>query len=96
MNLDPVQVMKGQSNPKDPTAAPVTASSNGDGKGGWVEKEEFDQDHLGLTTKPLLVSSVCQSVSQSVFPLLLFSASVPVLLILSIWCHCLSVFHMAM
>ncbi|XP_042151028.1 5'-nucleotidase, cytosolic IAa isoform X1 [Oncorhynchus tshawytscha] len=58
MNLDPVQVMKGQSNPKDPTAAPVTASSNGDGKGAWEEKEEFDQGHLGLTTKPLLVS--CQ------------------------------------
>ncbi|XP_064816049.1 cytosolic 5'-nucleotidase 1A-like, partial [Oncorhynchus masou masou] len=52
MNLDPVQVMTGQSNPKDPTAAPVTASSNGDGKGAWEEKEEFD--HLGLTTKPLL------------------------------------------
>lgn len=51
MSLDPVQVMSGQV--KELKVAP---SSNGDSRGSWEEKEEFDQDHLGLTTKPKPVS----------------------------------------
>lgn len=51
MSLDPVQVMSGQV--KELKVAP---SSNGDSREPWEEKEEFDQDHLGLTTKPKPVS----------------------------------------
>ncbi|XP_070702146.1 5'-nucleotidase, cytosolic IAa [Pempheris klunzingeri] len=47
MSLDPVQVMSGQV--KELQVAP---SSNGDSRGSWEEKEKFDQDHLGLSTKP--------------------------------------------
>ncbi|KAI3358348.1 hypothetical protein L3Q82_014792 [Scortum barcoo] len=47
MSLDPVQVMSGQVK-----ELKVTPSSNGDSRGSWEEKEEFDQDHLGLSTKP--------------------------------------------
>ncbi|XP_045913803.1 5'-nucleotidase, cytosolic IAa isoform X1 [Micropterus dolomieu] len=47
MSLDPVKVMSGQI--KEVKVAP---SSNGDSRGSWEEKEEFDQDHLGLSTKP--------------------------------------------
>lgn len=51
MSLDPVQVMSGQV--KELKVAP---SANGDSRGSWEEKEVFDQDHLGLTTKPKPVS----------------------------------------
>lgn len=51
MSLDPVQVMSGQV--KELQVAP---SSNGDSRGSWDEKEELDQDHLGLSTKPKPVS----------------------------------------
>lgn len=51
MSLDPVQVMSGQV--KELKVAP---SSNGESRGSWEEKEEFDKDHLGLTTKPKTVS----------------------------------------
>lgn len=51
MSLDPVQVMSGQV--KELKVAP---SSNGESRGSWEAKEEFDQDHLGLTTKPKPVS----------------------------------------
>lgn len=51
MSLDPVQVMSGQV--KELNVAP---SSNGDSRGSWEGKEEFDQDHLGLTSKPKPVS----------------------------------------
>lgn len=55
MSLDPVQVMSGQV--KELKVAP---STNGDSRGSWGEKEEFDHDHLGLTTKPKPVSLKCQ------------------------------------
>lgn len=51
MSLDPVQVMSGQV--PELKGAP---SSNGDSRGSWEEKEEFNQDRLGLTTKPKSVS----------------------------------------
>lgn len=51
MSVDPVQVMSGQV--KELKIAP---SSNGDSRGSWEEKEEFNQDRLGLTTKPKPVS----------------------------------------
>ncbi len=51
MSLDPVQVMSGQV--KELKVAP---STNGDSRGSWGEKEEFNQDNLGLTTKPKPVS----------------------------------------
>lgn len=51
MSLDPVQVMSGQV--KELKVGP---SANGDSRGSWEGKEEFDQDHLGLTTKPKPVS----------------------------------------
>lgn len=51
MSLDPVQVMSGQV--KELKVAP---SANGDSRGSWEGKEEFDQDHLGLTAKPKPVS----------------------------------------
>lgn len=51
MSLDPVQVMSGQVE-----ELKVSPSSNGDKRGSWEEKEEFDQGHLGLTTKPKTVS----------------------------------------
>lgn len=56
MSLDPVQVMSGQAK-----ELKVSPSSNGDSRGSWEEKEEFDQDNLGLTTKPkpVSVSSPC-------------------------------------
>lgn len=57
MSVDPVQVMSGQV--KELKVAP---STNGDSRGSWEEKEEFDQDHLGLTTKPKPVSLKCQYV----------------------------------
>ncbi|KAE8282243.1 Cytosolic 5'-nucleotidase 1A [Larimichthys crocea] len=41
MSLDPVQVMSGQVK-----ELKVATSSNGDSRGSWEEKEEFDQDHL--------------------------------------------------
>ncbi|KAM7383851.1 hypothetical protein PAMA_011291 [Pampus argenteus] len=47
MSLDPIQVMSGQVK-----ELKVSPSSNGDSRGSWEEKEEFDQDHLGLSTKP--------------------------------------------
>lgn len=56
MSLDPVQVMSGQV--KELKVAP---SSNGDSRGSWEEKEEFDQDHLGLSTKPKPVSVIDHS-----------------------------------
>lgn len=56
MSLDPVQVMTGQV--KELKVAP---SANGDSRGSWEEKEEFDQDHLGLTTKPKPVSLTYRS-----------------------------------
>lgn len=51
MSLDPVQVMSGQV--KELKVAP---SANGDSRGSWEGKEEFDQDHSGLTAKPKPVS----------------------------------------
>lgn len=51
MSLDPVQVMSGQV--KELKVGP---SANGDSRGSWEGKEEFDQDHLGLTSKPKPVS----------------------------------------
>lgn len=51
MSLDPVQVMSGQVK-----ELKVSPSSNGESRGSWDAKEEFDQDHLGLTTKPKSVS----------------------------------------
>lgn len=51
MSLDPVQVMSGQV--KELKVGP---STNGESRGSWEGKEEFDQDHLGLTTKPKPVS----------------------------------------
>ncbi|KAM3857952.1 5'-nucleotidase, cytosolic IAa [Diretmus argenteus] len=51
MSLDTVQVIAGQV--KELQVAP---SSNGESRGSWEKKEEFDQDHLGLTTKPKLVT----------------------------------------
>lgn len=51
MSLDPVQVMSGQVK-----ELKVSPSSNGDSRGSWEVKEEFDQDHLGLTAKPKSVS----------------------------------------
>lgn len=51
MSLDPVQVMSGQV--KELKVGP---SANGESRGSWEGKEEFDQDHLGLTTKPKPVS----------------------------------------
>lgn len=51
MSLDPVPVMSGQA--KELKVGP---SANGDSRGSWEGKEEFDQDHLGLTTKPKPVS----------------------------------------
>lgn len=51
MSLDPIQVMSGQV--KELKVAP---SSNGDSRGSGEEKEEFNQDCLGLTTKPKSVS----------------------------------------
>lgn len=51
MSLDPVQVMTSQVK-----ELKVVPSANGDSRGSWEEKEEFDQDHLGLTTKPKPVS----------------------------------------
>lgn len=51
MSLDPVQVMSGQV--KELKLVP---STNGESRGSWEGKEEFDQDHLGLTTKPKPVS----------------------------------------
>lgn len=51
MSLDPVQVMSGQVK-----ELKVASSSNGESRGSWEEKEEFDQDHLGLSTKPKPVS----------------------------------------
>lgn len=47
MSVDPVQVMSGQVQDLK-----VSPSSNGDSRGPWEEKEEFNQDRLGLTTKP--------------------------------------------
>uniref|UniRef100_A0A3B4YZ15 5'-nucleotidase, cytosolic IAa n=1 Tax=Stegastes partitus TaxID=144197 RepID=A0A3B4YZ15_9TELE len=47
MSLDPVQVMSGQVE-----ELKVAPSSNGDSRGSWEEKEELDQDHLVLTSKP--------------------------------------------
>ncbi|KAM3596863.1 uncharacterized protein V6R79_021826 [Siganus canaliculatus] len=52
MSLDPVQVISGKVK-----ELKVTPSSNGDSRGPWEEKEEFDQDHLGLTTKPKSVTA---------------------------------------
>ncbi|KAK2830092.1 hypothetical protein Q5P01_018023 [Channa striata] len=46
MSLDPVQVISGQVN--DLKVAP---SSNGDSRDSWEDKEEFNQDNLGLTSK---------------------------------------------
>lgn len=51
MSLNPVQVMSGQVE-----ELKVAPSANGDSRGSWEAKEEFDQDHLGLTTKPKPVS----------------------------------------
>lgn len=51
MSLDPVQVMSGQV-----TELKGAPSSNGDSRRSWEEKEEFNQDRLGLTTKPKSVS----------------------------------------
>lgn len=51
MSLDPVQVMSGQIEELN-----VAPSSNGDSRGSWEGKEEFNQDHLGLSTKPKSVS----------------------------------------
>lgn len=51
MSLDPVQVLSGQV--KELKVGP---STNGESRGSWEGKEEFDQDHLGLTTKPKPVS----------------------------------------
>ena len=50
MSLDPVRVMTGQVE-----ELKVSPSSNGDSKGPWEEKAEFDQDNLGLTVKPKMV-----------------------------------------
>ncbi|KAF3833566.1 hypothetical protein F7725_024770 [Dissostichus mawsoni] len=47
MSLDPVQVMSGQV--KELKVGP---SSNGDSRGSWEEKEEIDQDNVGISTKP--------------------------------------------
>ncbi|XP_035491320.1 5'-nucleotidase, cytosolic IAa isoform X2 [Scophthalmus maximus] len=47
MSLDAVQVMSGQVK-----ELKVPPPSNGDSRGSWEEKEEFDRDHLGLSTKP--------------------------------------------
>ncbi|XP_041823338.1 5'-nucleotidase, cytosolic IAa isoform X1 [Melanotaenia boesemani] len=47
MSLDPVQVMSGQVKELQ-----VSSSSNGETRGSWEEKPVFDQDQLGLTTKP--------------------------------------------
>lgn len=51
MSLDPVQVMSGQV-----SELKVSASSNGESRESWEEKEDFNQDNLGLTTKPKAVS----------------------------------------
>lgn len=51
MSLDPVQVMSGQVN-----QLKVPPPSNGDSRGSWEEKREFDQDQLGLSTNPKPVS----------------------------------------
>ena len=51
MSLDPVQVMAGQVE-----ELKVAPSANGDSRGSFEAMEEFDQDHLGLTTKPKPVS----------------------------------------
>ncbi|XP_008282114.1 cytosolic 5'-nucleotidase 1A-like [Stegastes partitus] len=51
MSLDPVQVMSGQVE-----ELKVAPSSNGDSRGSWEEKEELDQDHLVLTSKPKSVT----------------------------------------
>lgn len=51
MSLDPVQVISGQV--KELKVGP---SANGDSRESWEGKQEFDQDHLGLTTKPKPVS----------------------------------------
>lgn len=64
MSLDPVQVMSGQVQ-----ELKVSPSSNGESRGSWDAKEEFDQDHLGLTTKPKPVSPTHNScASTSLFP----------------------------
>ncbi|AWP04850.1 Si:dkey-255n2.1 [Scophthalmus maximus] len=47
MSLDAVQVMSGKVK-----ELKVPPPSNGDSRGSWEEKEEFDRDHLGLSTKP--------------------------------------------
>lgn len=47
MSLEPVQVMSGQVN-----QLKVPPPSNGDSRGSWEEKQEFDQDQLGLSTNP--------------------------------------------
>lgn len=46
MSMDPVQVKE----------LKVPPSSNGDSKGSWEEKDEFDQDQLGHTPKSKPVS----------------------------------------
>lgn len=53
MSVDPVQVMSGQVKELQ-----VAASSNGDSRGSWEEKEEFNRDGLGVSTKPKQVSLV--------------------------------------
>lgn len=51
MSLDAVQVMSGQVK-----ELKVSPSSNGDARGSWEGKEEFDPNQLELTTKPKPVS----------------------------------------
>lgn len=51
MSLDPVQVMATQVE-----ELKVAAPANGDSSRGSWEEKEFDQNNLGLTTKPKPVS----------------------------------------
>lgn len=51
MSLDAIQVMSGQVK-----ELKVSPSSNGDTRGSWEGKEEFDPNQLELTAKPKPVS----------------------------------------
>ncbi|MEQ2292407.1 hypothetical protein AMECASPLE_022863 [Ameca splendens] len=63
MSLDPIQVMSGQV--KELKSSP---SSNGDTRGSWEEKEEFDPNQLDLTVKPKPVTGrLARKVEGAVF-----------------------------
>lgn len=51
MSLDPVQVMSGKVK-----ELKISPSSNGDTRGSWEEKEEFDRSQLSPAAKPKPVS----------------------------------------